>query len=158
MPQVRDVDGSVLQFQYGDDAIDVTKSSYHGKFDFLAENTAALIKQLNPAQNLSAFDVTSVAAYKQQLAAAAASAELEDKEKKKKKKKHKREGRESGSRGGPPAPLPAADPLQCVFNPGVHYMSTFFQLYVCLSDCRAIDLYLSISLLPAFPARWCSAR
>ena len=40
---VRDCDGSVVQFQYGEDGSDVTKSSYARDFQFLADN-AELVK------------------------------------------------------------------------------------------------------------------
>jgi len=35
---VRDSDGSVIQFNYGEDSVDVVKSSYLGKLTFLAQN------------------------------------------------------------------------------------------------------------------------
>lgn len=35
---VRDCDGSIVQFQYGEDSVDVTRSGYLQKFEFLAEN------------------------------------------------------------------------------------------------------------------------
>ena len=40
---VRDCDGSVVQFAYGEDGSDVTKNSYAQKFEFLADN-AELVK------------------------------------------------------------------------------------------------------------------
>lgn len=46
---VRDNDSSVLQFQYGDDAIDVTKSKHLTKFDFAARNHDSLLQKYNPA-------------------------------------------------------------------------------------------------------------
>ena len=35
---VRDCDGAIVQFHYGDDAVDVTKGGYAEKFAFLAQN------------------------------------------------------------------------------------------------------------------------
>ena len=35
---VRDSDGSLLQFKYGEDSVDVTKLAYLKKFDFLIQN------------------------------------------------------------------------------------------------------------------------
>ena len=40
---VRDCDGSIVQFQYGEDCIDVTRSSYLQKFEFLAENPELIL-------------------------------------------------------------------------------------------------------------------
>jgi DNA-directed RNA polymerase I subunit RPA1 len=40
---VRDCDGSIVQFQYGDDCIDVTRSGYLAKFEFLAENPELIL-------------------------------------------------------------------------------------------------------------------
>jgi DNA-directed RNA polymerase I subunit RPA1 len=40
---VRDNDGSVIQFIYGDDGIDVINNSYLDKFEFLEQNFNSLI-------------------------------------------------------------------------------------------------------------------
>ena len=40
---VRDCDGSIVQFQYGDDCIDVTRSGYIDQFEFLAENPELIL-------------------------------------------------------------------------------------------------------------------
>ena len=40
---VRDCDGSIVQFQYGDDCIDVTRSGYISQFEFLAENPELIL-------------------------------------------------------------------------------------------------------------------
>ncbi|KAJ2617132.1 hypothetical protein H4S08_000456 [Coemansia sp. RSA 1365] len=45
---VRDSDGSVIQFQYGEDALDVLKSQHLTQFDFAAANYRALKDKLNP--------------------------------------------------------------------------------------------------------------
>eukprot|EP01128_Nolandella_sp_AFSM9_P010758 TRINITY_DN747_c0_g2_i1.p1 TRINITY_DN747_c0_g2~~TRINITY_DN747_c0_g2_i1.p1 ORF type:complete len:837 (-),score=223.96 TRINITY_DN747_c0_g2_i1:167-2677(-) len=50
---VRDSDGSVIQFHYGEDGIDVTKSPFLKKFDFLTLNKSALVDQLNPKEAMS---------------------------------------------------------------------------------------------------------
>jgi len=39
---VRDCDGSVVQFLYGDDAVDITKFGYMDTFEFMAENPELL--------------------------------------------------------------------------------------------------------------------
>jgi DNA-directed RNA polymerase I subunit RPA1 len=38
---VRDVDGSIVQFRYGEDGVDVTQTGYLNKFDFFAKNFVA---------------------------------------------------------------------------------------------------------------------
>eukprot|EP00239_Pterosperma_sp_CCMP1384_P003700 CAMPEP_0197860256 /NCGR_PEP_ID=MMETSP1438-20131217/35500_1 /TAXON_ID=1461541 /ORGANISM="Pterosperma sp., Strain CCMP1384" /LENGTH=258 /DNA_ID=CAMNT_0043477049 /DNA_START=25 /DNA_END=797 /DNA_ORIENTATION=+ len=43
---VRDNDGSIVQFYYGEDALDVTRSGYNTNFKFLAENAKSLSQQL----------------------------------------------------------------------------------------------------------------
>jgi DNA-directed RNA polymerase I subunit RPA1 len=46
---VRDSDASILQFQYGDDAIDVTKSKHLTKFDFAARNHDSMLNKYDPS-------------------------------------------------------------------------------------------------------------
>ncbi len=43
---VRDADGSVIQFLYGEDGLDVTKQKYLNNFDFILENVASEVVQL----------------------------------------------------------------------------------------------------------------
>jgi DNA-directed RNA polymerase I subunit RPA1 len=45
---VRDVDGSILQFHYGEDSLDVIKQKSLDKFDFCAMNYMALLQRYNP--------------------------------------------------------------------------------------------------------------
>ncbi|EEH52215.1 uncharacterized protein MICPUCDRAFT_36623 [Micromonas pusilla CCMP1545] len=47
---VRDCDGSIVQFHYGDDAVDVTKGGYLEKFQFLADNPELLRANLAAAE------------------------------------------------------------------------------------------------------------
>ena len=47
---VRDSDGSMIQFLYGEDGLDVTKQKYLTEFKFLAENYLSLVAQLNIRQ------------------------------------------------------------------------------------------------------------
>lgn len=42
---VRDNDGSIIQFLYGEDSVDVTEMLYLNKFDFLEQNHMALLKK-----------------------------------------------------------------------------------------------------------------
>jgi DNA-directed RNA polymerase I subunit RPA1 len=42
---VRDNDGSIVQFMYGEDGIDVMNTKYHDKFEFLEQNFNSLISQ-----------------------------------------------------------------------------------------------------------------
>ena len=44
---VRDFDGSMVQFLYGEDGLDVTKQKHLMDFKFLAENFMAIVEQLN---------------------------------------------------------------------------------------------------------------
>lgn len=53
---VRDIDGSVVQFLYGEDGIDVTRSCALTRFNFLAENTAALMTKYVPGEALTRLD------------------------------------------------------------------------------------------------------
>jgi DNA-directed RNA polymerase I subunit RPA1 len=63
---VRDGDGSVVQFHYGEDSLDVCKSKYLDKFSFFAKNYQSLLHKLNPSAAISALDVQSVATYREQ--------------------------------------------------------------------------------------------
>lgn len=45
---VRDDDGSVVQFRYGEDGLDVTKQKYLGKLSFAADNFSAIIASHPP--------------------------------------------------------------------------------------------------------------
>ena len=47
---VRNSDGFLLQFHYGEDALDVTKSRYLERFDFQAHNFESYRRRYNPAQ------------------------------------------------------------------------------------------------------------
>lgn len=47
---VRNTDGSLVEFLYGGDAVDVTKESYLYKFDFFYDNYAALLRRYSPSQ------------------------------------------------------------------------------------------------------------
>ncbi|KAI0502407.1 hypothetical protein KFK09_017356 [Dendrobium nobile] len=44
---VRDADGSIIQFTYGEDGVDVQKSSFLGKFEALLMNQKVLLENLN---------------------------------------------------------------------------------------------------------------
>ncbi|KAL9610065.1 MAG: hypothetical protein Q9167_005202 [Letrouitia subvulpina] len=50
---VRDSDGSVVQFLYGEDGLDVTKQSHITNFKFLAENHLSVVAQLNLREEFS---------------------------------------------------------------------------------------------------------
>ncbi len=51
---VRDADGTLLQFYYGEDGIDVTRQAYlHDRFDFCASNFEALLADVKPAQSMN---------------------------------------------------------------------------------------------------------
>ena len=58
---IRDADNAVVQFAYGEDGVDVTKSSYLGRLGVLAQNKRFLTR-VDPARN-SGFDDDLAAAY-----------------------------------------------------------------------------------------------
>ncbi|KAI9597691.1 hypothetical protein BDF19DRAFT_434176 [Syncephalis fuscata] len=60
---VRDTDGSVLQFQYGEDALDVTKQKHLQQFGFAASNYQALLHKINPGRALYALDTETAVKY-----------------------------------------------------------------------------------------------
>lgn len=53
---VRNSDNSILQFHYGEDALDVTKSKYLEKFDFAVQNFGTLMQRYNPKQLASVME------------------------------------------------------------------------------------------------------
>ena len=54
---VRDeADGSIYQFYYGEDALDVTKASYLKKFKFNAQNYGAFLEKYRPREAAAAID------------------------------------------------------------------------------------------------------
>lgn len=52
---VRNSDGSVLQFNYGEDGLDTVKSKYLDQFDFTAANFATFVSRYNPRQLAQTF-------------------------------------------------------------------------------------------------------
>lgn len=60
---VRNSDGFVLQFHYGEDALDVTKSKYLDRFDFTAQNFESYRRRFNPAQLEKSMEVELAPAY-----------------------------------------------------------------------------------------------
>ncbi|KAJ1678125.1 hypothetical protein EV182_004725, partial [Spiromyces aspiralis] len=65
---VRDSDGSVLQFHYGGDALDVTKQKYLWDFSFAAANYRALCDKFNPPSAAHALDEDSALSYAKKVA------------------------------------------------------------------------------------------
>ncbi|OAD76996.1 hypothetical protein PHYBLDRAFT_123028 [Phycomyces blakesleeanus NRRL 1555(-)] len=53
---VRDADGSVLQFHYGEDSLDVIKAKYLNQFSFSAHNFETLSQKYNPKAALDALE------------------------------------------------------------------------------------------------------
>lgn len=49
---VRDNDGGIVQFLYGDDAIDVQQNKYLDKFGFLEANFTSLITRSGKAEDI----------------------------------------------------------------------------------------------------------
>ncbi|KAJ3302464.1 hypothetical protein HDV03_004952 [Kappamyces sp. JEL0829] len=60
---VRDSDGSVLQFHYGEDSLDVCKQTTLSKFDFNALNYTSLVSRFNPDNMEGKLDDDSVRRY-----------------------------------------------------------------------------------------------
>ncbi|KAL8709416.1 MAG: hypothetical protein Q9220_005799 [cf. Caloplaca sp. 1 TL-2023] len=93
---IRDTDGSVVQFLYGEDGLDVTKQKHLTNFKFLAENYLSVVAQLNlraefsKLKDLGASDLNKAAI---------------------------RSVRKSGK-------LDAKDPVLAIYNPGAVYGST----------------------------------
>ena len=61
---VRDNDGSIVQFLYGDDGIDVMNSKYLDRFGFLEQNFTSLITNYNSHDIMSRVDTDQAQAYK----------------------------------------------------------------------------------------------
>lgn len=55
---VRDSDGSMVQFLYGEDGIDVTRSKHLTDFRFLAENYLSLVAELNITEEFGKLNVS----------------------------------------------------------------------------------------------------
>lgn len=53
---VRNFDGSVIQFYYGEDALDVSKQPYLTKFEFVARNFPGFLEKHNPRAATTAVD------------------------------------------------------------------------------------------------------
>ena len=53
---VRNFDGSIIQFHYGEDSLDITKQPYLTKFDFVARNFAGFLEKHNPRAATTAVD------------------------------------------------------------------------------------------------------
>ncbi|KAI9145358.1 hypothetical protein BKA69DRAFT_1050972, partial [Paraphysoderma sedebokerense] len=60
---VRDADGSILQFQYGEDALDVIKQKHLTQFRFCAENANQLSRRLNVEGTTNVIDERSAHKY-----------------------------------------------------------------------------------------------
>lgn len=60
---VRDSDGTMVQFLYGEDGLDITKQKYLRDFRFLAENHLSLVAQLNIRDEFSKISDNGAAAY-----------------------------------------------------------------------------------------------
>ncbi|SCU96271.1 LAMI_0F05930g1_1 [Lachancea mirantina] len=60
---VRDADGTLIQFLYGGDAVDVTKESHMNEFNFCAENYDGLLTKYNPSALIEHLDVEAALKY-----------------------------------------------------------------------------------------------
>ena len=108
---VRDCDGSVVQFHYGEDSVDVSKSAHLTRFAFLASNWRPLLHKLNPPAAIQALDTTAVDAYRRSTQG------------------HGGEGGEGG----------AAEPLLSLFSPGAHLGAVSDSFAAAVSEYAAQD-------------------
>nr|CAA32887.1 unnamed protein product [Schizosaccharomyces pombe] len=60
---VRDSDGSIVQFHYGEDSLDVTKQKHLTQFEFSAKNYKSLIQKYKVKSVLSAVDSETASSY-----------------------------------------------------------------------------------------------
>ena len=60
---VRDADGTLIQFLYGGDAVDITKESHMTEFNFCMDNYNAFIKKYDPASLLEHLDIETASKY-----------------------------------------------------------------------------------------------
>ncbi|UCS19905.1 uncharacterized protein HLK63_E05181 [Nakaseomyces glabratus] len=60
---VRDADGTLIQFLYGGDAVDVIKESHMTEFNFCLDNYDALLKKYNPSALVEHVDVETALKY-----------------------------------------------------------------------------------------------
>lgn len=112
---VRDSDGTMVQFLYGEDALDVTKQTHLKDFKFLAENYMSLAAQLDIRDKFS--KISDTGARTHQKAAM---------------KKIKKTGR-----------VDAMDPALALFNPGSNIGSTsehFAEALAAVSDINSMQL------------------
>lgn len=93
---IRDSDGSIIQFLYGEDGLDVTKQKHLTDFKFLAENYLSLVAQLNIKEEFARLPDKGAAEYQ-----------------KKAMKKIKKSGK-----------INAMDPCLALFDPGSSLGST----------------------------------
>ena len=64
---VRDNDGSIVQFLYGDDGIDVINSKFLDRFSFLEQNFTSLITNYNSADIMSRVNIDAAENYKHEM-------------------------------------------------------------------------------------------
>lgn len=60
---VRDSDGTLIQFMYGGDAVDVIKESHLTKFQFCAENFESLLQKHQPGEKAVNLDIEAAISY-----------------------------------------------------------------------------------------------
>lgn len=68
---VRDVDNSVVQFNYGEDSLDVTKTAFLSKFHFMLQNESALLRKYQPGEAMGVLDTEKAPKYFKKIAKAA---------------------------------------------------------------------------------------
>lgn len=94
---VRDSDGSMVQFLYGEDGIDVTRSKHLTDFRFLAENYLSLVAELNITEEFGKLNISEEA------------------------KKHNKRALKKFDRS---ERLDCMDPALALFNPGATFGAT----------------------------------
>ncbi|KAG6916710.1 hypothetical protein DXG01_005659 [Tephrocybe rancida] len=111
---VRGSDNSIYQFQYGGDALDVTKQKHLYEFDFIAQNEVSLVNILQPRVVTGRLDETTAVAYM---------------------KKVMKKSAERPSRGVP-SKRDKLDPVLSLYSPSLYLGSTSEQF------ATAVDKYV----------------
>ena len=109
---VRDSDASIVQFHYGEDSVDIARTAYLTRFDFLTNNWRALLHKLNPPAAIEALDTKAVEAFTQQ---------------------HRRRAEER-RRGAGEEEVNAFDPVLSKFSPGAHLGSVSDSFTAAMAD------------------------
>jgi hypothetical protein len=65
---VRDNDGSIVQFMYGDDGVDVMETKYLNKFKFMENNHTTIQRNVNKFLQFGAVEIETIPKAKRSIA------------------------------------------------------------------------------------------